>query len=523
MSVETVISAINLFAMLIIIFFIFNLKSKLEQKSGLEFPVQQVEGRIQSFEKIFSENLGQVNVRLGEIKNNSENVTDLKDELIKNMQAHVDLQINQFRQSITDSISQMELRLQSFEKTNELKFDTVNSQVNKNISNLQNDNQKNLEQIRSTVGEKLQSMLSEKISESTKDLQSGLHLQIQQFKDSVKDSINQMENRIQTLEKTSTLKAEEVKKSLSQNFLHLQDENRRQLNSIRETVDEKLQSTLEKRISKSFKNVSERLEQVQFGLGEMKNLADDVGGLKKILSGVKTRGILGEIQLEAILQEILSPTQYDKNVATVPNSSCRVEFAIKIPSSNGKDFVYIPIDSKFPLESYQNLQDAIQNGDKNLIEDARIKLKKAVLTAAKDIKEKYIYPPETVNFGIMFLPFEGLYVEVINSGLLEELHRKYQVNVAGPSTMSAFLNSLRIGFQMFSIQKRSDEVWKILGTVKTEFGKFEEVLKKMQNNLDKANSTLGELIGTRTRAIQRTLKNVEEIDDENLMISMLNK
>ena len=213
----------------------------------------------------------------------------------------------------------MELRLQSFEKTNEVKFDTVTSQVSKNISNLQNENQKNLEQIRSTVGEKLQTMLNERISESTKDLQSGLHLQIQQFKDSVKDSINQMENRIQSLEKTSTLKAEEVQKSLSQNFLHLQEENRRQLNSIRETVDEKLQSTLEKRISESFKNVSERLEQVQFGLGEMKNLADDVGGLKKILSGVKTRGILGEIQLEAILQEILSPTQYDKNVAIILN------------------------------------------------------------------------------------------------------------------------------------------------------------------------------------------------------------
>ena len=248
------------------------------------------------------------------------------------------------------------------------------------------------------------------------------------------------------------------------------------------------------------------------GLGEMQSLAADVGGLKQVLSGVKTRGILGEIQLGAILEEILAPEQYDTNVATIPGSTQRVEYAIKMPGVDGST-VWLPIDSKFPGDTYAHLQDAQASGDAAAVENARHALELVLRSEAKDIREKYVEPPYTTAFGILFLPFEGLYAEVVNAGLLEVLQRDYQVNVAGPSTMAALLNSLQMGFKTLAIQKRSGEVWQLLGAVKTEFDKFGQGLTKMQQRLRQTDEELDKLIGVRSRAISRKLRSVQSLDE----------
>jgi len=258
--------------------------------------------------------------------------------------------------------------------------------------------------------------------------------------------------------------------------------------------------------------VSERLEQVYKGLGEMQTLATGVGDLQKVLSNVKTRGILGEIQLGALLEEILAPEQYDENIATKQGSSDRVEFAVHLPGAGGSDAqpVLLPIDAKFPADAYTQLLDAYEAGDADKISEAGKLLDTRLKKSAKDIHEKYVQPPNTTDFAILFLPFEGLYAEVARRGLIEELQRLYKVNIAGPSTMAALLNALRMGFNTLQIQKRSSEVWTILEGVKTEFGNFEEALKKVQNRLSQADKELDTLIGTRTKAIVRKLRAVQE-------------
>ena len=273
-----------------------------------------------------------------------------------------------------------------------------------------------------------------------------------------------MEQRLQGLEASNARKLEEMRKTLAESMAALQAQNAQKLDEIRCTVDEQLQDALQKRVTESFKAVNAQLEQVYKGLGEMQSLAADVGGLKQVLSGVKTRGILGEIQLGAILEEILAPEQYDTNVATIPGSTQRVEYAIKMPGADGGS-VWLPIDSKFPGDTYAHLQDAQASGDAQAVENARHALELVLRSEAKDIREKYVEPPYTTAFGILFLPFEGLYAEVVNAGLLEVLQRDYQVNVAGPSTMAALLNSLQMGFKTLAIQKRSGEVWQLLGAV----------------------------------------------------------
>ena len=305
---------------------------------------------------------------------------------------------------------------------------------------------------------------------------------------------------------------EQLEKSLrtkQENMLFIVKE---QLEEIRGTVDEKLQTTLEKRISESFKTVSSQLEQVYKGLGEMQSLANDVGGLKKIMSGVKTRGNLGEYQLAAILAEILAPEQYATNVATVPKSSERVEFAVKLPHEDGT--VYLPIDSKFPAETYAQLRDAQESGDRKAVEAAYKNLEAVIKSEAKDIRTKYVAVPYTTNFAIMFLPAEGLYAEVVSRGMVETLQRDYQVNVAGPSTMAAILNSLQMGFKTLAIQKQSSYAWQVLGAVRTEFEKFGEGLKKMQTHLDLTSKDLDALITTRTNQMQRKLQEVERLDEQ---------
>jgi DNA recombination protein RmuC len=285
------------------------------------------------------------------------------------------------------------------------------------------------------------------------------------------------------------------------------------LEKMRETVDEKLHKTLEERLGQSFKIVSERLEAVQKGLGEMQSLANGVGDLKKVLSNVKTRGVLGEIQLGNILEQIMAPEQYEANVKTKQGSNDHVEFAIKLPGKDdqGKE-VYLPIDAKFPQEDYVRLQTAYDEGDAAGIESANRALVQSIKKFAKDIRSKYIDPPNTTDFGIMFLPIEGLFAEVVRQPeVVALLQREYKIIVTGPTTLAAMLNSLQMGFKTLAIQKRSSEVWQILGAVKTEFGKFGEVLEKAQKKLNEANKELDTLVGTRTKMMLSKLKKVEEL------------
>ena len=287
----------------------------------------------------------------------------------------------------------------------------------------------------------------------------------------------------------------------------------KKLEQMREMVDEKLQKTLNERLGQSFELVSRQLESVQKGLGEMHNLAQDVGGLKKVLSNVKMRGGLGEVRLEMLLEQVLAPEQYEANVKTKKGSADMVEFAIRFPGRDDENgIVYLPIDAKFPQEAYHQLTDAYESGDPDAIEYATKSLDAVIKKMARDIQDKYIDPPNTTEFGIMFLPFEGLFAEVIRrTDLMEQLQRDFRIMVTGPTTLAAILNSLQMGFKTLAIQKRSSEVWKVLGAIKTEFGKFGGMLEKAQKNLHTATDQLDELVGKRTKAIQRRLRDVESL------------
>ncbi|MBQ2161450.1 MAG: DNA recombination protein RmuC, partial [Firmicutes bacterium] len=323
-----------------------------------------------------------------------------------------------------------------------------------------------------------------------------------------------MNQRISSMAVENEQKLENIRQSMEKKIGDLTQDNNLQLEKMRETVDEKLQKTLDERISKSFMTVNDRLEQVYKGLGEMQTLAQGVGDLKKVLSNVKTRGILGEVQLGAILEQILSRDQYETDIATVPGSRERVEFAVKLPGE-GERSVYLPIDSKFPGERYAQLRDAYETGNRELVEKSWKLLETVIKLEAKDIHEKYVAPPYTTDFAILFLPFEGLYSEVVNRGMLEILQRDYKVNIAGPTTMAALLNSLQMGFRTLAIQKHSSEVWEILGAVKTEFNTFGKVLSQTRNRLRQADEELDKLVGTRTRAIERKLRAVEALDSRD--------
>ena len=291
----------------------------------------------------------------------------------------------------------------------------------------------------------------------------------------------------------------------------------KRLEEIRITVEEKLQKTLNERISQSFKMVNEQLENVQKGLGEMQTLAQDVGGLKRVLSNVKTRGNIGEIQLGMLLEQILAPEQYEANVKTKKGSDALVEFAVKLPGKDdGLEFVYLPIDAKFPKDVYEQLLDAYDAGDTQQIESAGKMLESTIRKMAKDISDKYLAPPSTTEFGIMFLPFEGIYAEVVRrASLLEDLQRNYHVVVTGPTTLAAILNSLQMGFRTLAIQKYSGEVWKILGAVKKEFESMGGMLEKAKKHIETANGQIENVLGVRTRAIQRRLKDVDTLSAED--------
>jgi len=328
-----------------------------------------------------------------------------------------------------------------------------------------------------------------------------------------------LENVRKTLEESlargqdqQRLGARETRDTLEQRLEALQKDNAEKLEKMRQTVDEKLHATLEQRLSDSFKQVSERLELVHKGLGEMQSLAAGVGDLKKVLSNVRQRGVLGEVQLAAMLDQILTPDQYETNVATRPGSKERVEFAIKLPGRGGEDgMVRLPLDAKFPTEDYQRLQDAQEAADPAAVEAAAKALETRIRLEAKTINEKYLEPPATTEFALLYLPFEGLYAEVLRRpGLFEALQRDFRVTVCGPTTLSALLNSLQMGFKTLAIEKRSSEVWKILGGVKNEFGKFSEVLARTKAQLQSVANSI-DAAEVRTRQIERKLKDVETL------------
>lgn len=343
---------------------------------------------------------------------------------------------------------------------------------------------------------------------SVKNMGDMIAMNQQSFSASQSEKFTHLEQRFQTFSLENEQKLENIRRTMEQQLDEIREDNNKQLEEMRTTVDEKLQKTLEEKMDRSFALVSERLEQVYKGLGEMQTLAVGVGDLKKVLSNVKTRGIVGEIQLGAILEEILTPDQYDTNVAAKKGSRDVVEFAIKLPAHDD-GFIYLPIDSKFPGDSYAALRDAYESGSKEAVDAAAKTLINTIRREAKDIRDKYIDPPNTTEFAVMFLPFEGLYSEVVNRGMVEVLQREYKVSIAGPSTMAALLNSIQMGFKTLAVQKRSAEVWKLLGSVKNEFETFNTVLVATQTKLDQANKELDKLVGVRSRQISRKLAAVE--------------
>lgn len=339
-------------------------------------------------------------------------------------------------------------------------------------------------------------------------LQNDLYTQLNDIRDVLHQSLTENRDR-------SDQRLEIINRNLTNAVKEMQASNEKRLEEMRQTVEEKLEQTLQNRLQASFETVSKQLESVNQGLGEMKNVAQDVGTLNKVLSNTKTRGILGELQLGQIIEDIMTPNQYEREFPTISGSSERVEYAIKLPGIDDDGYVYLPIDSKFPLEDYYRLEAAYESGDKEQVERYRKSLLNSIKRFAKDINKKYLNPPETTNFGIMFLPTEGLYSEVVrNASFFDSLRRDENIVVAGPSTLSALLNSLAVGFKTLNIQKNANDISKILGNVKVEFEKFGHLLAKAQKQINTANNTLDSLISTRTNAIIRALKTVESYQDQ---------
>ncbi|MBO4355317.1 MAG: DNA recombination protein RmuC [Clostridia bacterium] len=415
------------------------------------------------------------------------------------------------RKNIADDISG-DIRTQTQGIKNDIlneiksvRIETVNT-VNDSVRDMKND-------IREDQKNSFENQINRQ-NDIGKSLETLLDSKIKSFSESTDLRLGEMRSQIRSFSEESKQSLEKTERSVSENLSDIRKENSEKLEKIRETVEEKLQKTLDDKLAQSFNIVSENIKYVSESVGEMKTLAGEVGDLKKVMSGVKTRGILGEVQLGAIIREILSPSQYRENVPTRPNSRDRVEFAVKFPGASDDRECLLPIDAKFPADTYEHLLVAYDTADKNQIDDAKKALITRIRGEAKDIKEKYIEPPFTTRFGIMFLPFEGLYAEVVQTpGLMEELQRDYNITVAGPTTLSALLNSFQMGFQTLAIQKRSGEIEKVLGAVKTEFGKFGVTLAKLQKNLNDSSKELDNLVGVRSRQIERSLKSVTEVSD----------
>ena len=362
----------------------------------------------------------------------------------------------------------------------------------------------------------LETLLRQEMKENREELSRNMRELRTELNQALSLSTQQMQTTLhRNLMTTNEMQREKFESMNRQQDILVKSTEKR-LDEMRIMVEEKLQKTLNERIGQSFELVRSQLENVQKGLGEMKNLAEDVGGLKKVLGNVKTRGTFGEIQLAALLEQMLSPEQYEANVKTRKNATEFVEFAIKLPGKeNGKNVVYLPIDAKFPKDVYEQYMDAYEEGDTTRIESTSKQLEITIKRMAKDIHEKYVEPPFTTDFAIMFLPFESIYAEVIRrTSLVETLQKDFKIVVTGPTTLGAILNSLQMGFRTLTIQKRTSEVWNVLGAVKTEFGKFGGMLEKVQKNLQNAGDQLEEVMGKRTRAIERKLRQVEALPTE---------
>ena len=374
------------------------------------------------------------------------------------------------------------------------------------------DNMAAMQQLMDTKLEKVREVVDQKLTSTLQNQTKQTDQRIAQLDARFDAFQRRVDENMKTTSQASTEQLGKVRETVDKQLSDMRKENEAKLELMRQTVDEKLQKTLDERMTQSFQRVSTQLEQVHQGLGEMRGLAEGVGDLKKVLSGVKTRGIVGEIQLGAILRDILSPEQYEENVATVSGSTERVEFAVKLPGESGET-VWLPIDSKFPGDTYEHLVDAINGGNEEAIAAAKKGLETRIKAEAKDISTKYIAPPETTNFAILFLPFEGLYAEVVSQvGLLEQLQREYRVNVCGPSTMAALLNSLQMGFQSVAIQKHADEIQKVLSAVKTEFETYQAQLEKAQKQIRTAETTIDKILTTRTKAMNRKLRGVTALE-----------
>ena len=405
------------------------------------------------------------------------------------------------------SIKPKEININKFNEDVNKRFDNMEKSFRQEFCTNREESRRNEYDNRQEIKVTIDSMTSS-ISRHIMNIST---LQQNQFETNSKN----IEKTLQTFDANLTKNINELTSLQREKFTELTKSTEENLEKMRVTVDEKLQNTLEKRLGESFIMVNDRLEQVYKGLGEMQNLATGVGDLKKVLSNVKTRGVLGEIQLERILEQFLSVEQYEKNVITKKGSRETVEFAIKLPGRDEyKETIYLPLDAKFPLDIYNKLVDAYEDGNQSNIDSASKELERFIKKSAKDIRDKYIDPPNTTDFGILFLPTEGLYAEVIKrQQLVEDLQREFKINITGPTTLIALLNSLQMGFKTLAIEKHSSEVWKVLGAVKTEFSKFESVLNAAQNKLNQASSEIDKLVGTRTRQINRKLKSVEKLSD----------
>ncbi len=400
------------------------------------------------------------------------------------------------------------------EQLNQSLVPEIRNLINSEIKNFREENSFNLRQNREELSNSLKN-ISEGLSNTLNFNREEINNSYRNTSESLNNSLNNNQERINILTTRLTDQLDKVKEVIQNRLDFIQQENSKKLDEMQKIVDEKLQKTLEDRLSQSFKLVSERLEVVHKGLGEMQNLAVGVGDLKKVLSNVKPRGILGEIQLYSLLDAVLSPDQYVKDFCPIENSASVVEYAIKLPGKNEDGIpVYLPVDSKFPLESYNRVLCAYEASN---IEEAKIAMKAMevdIKNFAKDISKKYINPPVTTDFAILFLPTEGLYSEVArNSYLIEQLQKEYKIIIAGPTTLGALLNSLQMGFKTLAIQKRSGEIWKILGEVKKEFSNFSELLKKARHRITKAGEDLDSLIGTRTNAINRRLERLSSVGE----------
>lgn len=414
---------------------------------------------------------------------------------------------NQLRSDLLQEFKSNREEINETAKTNRQElansFKDLKLELSTSIEKFSNTNKETIEKLNEAITSSLDK-LGEKQSKDSDKARTQLKESLKEFQDSFDKSVKAF-NDLQR-EKFSELEGKQNK---------LVESTEKRLDQMRETVDEKLQKTLNERLGQSFEQVGKQLESVQKGLGEMQTLAQDVGGLKRVLSNVKMRGGIGEVQLAMLLENILAPDQYEPNVKTKKGSDALVEFAIKLPGKDeSKGHIWLPIDAKFPKDAYEQLQDAFDEGDPKTFESAQKNLDHAIKKMAKDISEKYLDPPNTTDFGIMFLPFEGIYAEVVRkAALLEEIQRDYRVLITGPTTLAAILNSLQMGFKTLAIEKSSSEIKKVLGAVKKEFENFGGLLDKAQNNIQSGLNKLDEVRGRRTRAINRTLKNVETLSE----------